>query len=145
LNLATFISLKLASGMTNVNRGKDLFDVEQLMGILALPRDLADQLHPFVREKYREIWNRTHAPTDVRYVFLWEVPFTVTSVASIDDLVPTNDEQKSLLARMKQDGIQIATELGIQNGKVTLITTDPVIANRHEMSPETQLMKQKSP
>jgi len=145
LNLATFISLKLASGMTNVNRGKDLFDAEQLMGILVLPRDFADQLHPFVREKYHEIWDRTHAPADVRYVFLWEVPSSMTSVGSIDDLVPVNDEQKNLLARMKQDGVYVATDVGVQNGKVMLVTTDPVIANRHEMSPESQLMKRKSP
>lgn len=145
LNLATFVSLKLASGMTNVNRGKDLFDAEQLMGILVLPRDFADQLHPFVREKYREIWDRTHAPTDVRYIFLWEVPPSVKRVGSIDDLIPANDEQKNLLARMKQDGVHVATDVGIQNGKVMLVTTDPVIASRHEMSPESQLMKPKTP
>jgi hypothetical protein len=56
LNLPTLIDLKLASGMTAPGRLKDLADVQELIRALALPADLADQLAPYVREKYAELW-----------------------------------------------------------------------------------------
>jgi len=56
LNLPTLIELKLASGMTAPDRLKDLADVQELIRLLRLPADFADQLQPFVREKYAELW-----------------------------------------------------------------------------------------
>lgn len=54
--LHTLIELKLASGMTGAGRLKDLGDVEQLIQIKNLPEDYAEQLSPYVREKYLELW-----------------------------------------------------------------------------------------
>jgi hypothetical protein len=56
LRLPTLIELKLASGMTNASRLKDLADVQEMIRVLNLPEDLADQLNPFVQGKYRELW-----------------------------------------------------------------------------------------
>ena len=56
LNLSNLIKLKLASGMTNPRRKKDLVDVEELIDVANLPRELADQLAPFVRDQYLELW-----------------------------------------------------------------------------------------
>ena len=56
-NLPTLIDLKLASGMTNPNRLKDLADVQELIRVLRLPRDLSNKLHPFVRAKFEELWD----------------------------------------------------------------------------------------
>jgi hypothetical protein len=56
LNLPTLVELKLASGMTAPARLKDLADVQELIRLLRLPADFADQLQPFVREKYTELW-----------------------------------------------------------------------------------------
>jgi hypothetical protein len=56
LDLPHIIELKLASGMTNVGRLKDLADVQELIRVLGLPLGLADQLHPYVADKYRELW-----------------------------------------------------------------------------------------
>jgi hypothetical protein len=36
---------------------KDLADVQELIVTLGLPGALADQLNPFVRDKYRELWS----------------------------------------------------------------------------------------
>jgi hypothetical protein len=57
LALPRLIELKLASGMTNPGRVRDLADVQDLMKLLHLPADLADQLDPYVRAKYRELWD----------------------------------------------------------------------------------------
>jgi hypothetical protein len=60
LNLPTLIELKLASGMTNPGRLKDLADVQELLRVLQLSREFADSLNPFVRLKYSELWSGVH-------------------------------------------------------------------------------------
>jgi hypothetical protein len=57
LTVPKLIELKLASGMTNAGRLKDLADVEELIVSLNLPLELKEQLDPFVREKFVEFWN----------------------------------------------------------------------------------------
>jgi hypothetical protein len=56
LALPNLIELKLASGMTNPGRLKDLGDVQELIRVLKLPSNFADQLHEYVRAKYHELW-----------------------------------------------------------------------------------------
>lgn len=56
LRLEKLVELKLASGMTNVLRLKDLGDVIALIQQLNLGADFAAQLHPYVRDKYLELW-----------------------------------------------------------------------------------------
>lgn len=56
LRLPVLIELKLASGMTNPGRLKDLADVQELIRALNLPAEFDQQLDPFVREKYAELW-----------------------------------------------------------------------------------------
>jgi hypothetical protein len=46
---------KLASGMTNTNRLKDLADVQELIRVLKPPRAPGDKLHEFVRGKFFEL------------------------------------------------------------------------------------------
>jgi hypothetical protein len=60
LSLPSLIELKLASGMTNPLRLQDVADVQALIQVLKLPSSLADQLNPFVRDKYRELWQLNH-------------------------------------------------------------------------------------
>lgn len=57
LPLPRLIELKLASGMTAPHRIKDLADVVETIRVLELSANLADELDPYVREKYRELWN----------------------------------------------------------------------------------------
>jgi hypothetical protein len=56
LHLANLIELKLTSGMTSAGRVKDLGDAQELIRLLNLPAEFADQLNPFVRDKYLELW-----------------------------------------------------------------------------------------
>jgi hypothetical protein len=55
LSLPALVELKLASGMTNPLRGKDLVDVQELITTLDLGEDFAQQLNPFVQDKFREL------------------------------------------------------------------------------------------
>jgi hypothetical protein len=56
VRLDKMIELKLASGMTNPGRLKDLADVQETIRVLGLPRDFSQRLDPYVREKYGELW-----------------------------------------------------------------------------------------
>jgi hypothetical protein len=55
LSLPALIDLKLASGISNPLRGKDLADVQELITIRNLDESLVPQLHPYVQAKFVEI------------------------------------------------------------------------------------------
>ncbi len=52
LKLPALVELKLASGMTNAGRLKDLSDVLELIKILNLTANFSEQLNPYVRDKF---------------------------------------------------------------------------------------------
>lgn len=56
LPMERLIELKLASGMTAPHRLRDLADVLELIRVNALPQDYAGGLHPYVRDKFLELW-----------------------------------------------------------------------------------------
>lgn len=64
LNLKTLLELKIASGMTAAHRLQDLADAIQLIRINALPRHYAEQLNPFVRDKFAELWRAAQVTED---------------------------------------------------------------------------------
>lgn len=64
LGLPTLIELKLASGMTNLGRLKDLADVQELIRSRPLARDFSRNLNPFVRGKFEELWDAVSASPD---------------------------------------------------------------------------------
>jgi Uncharacterised nucleotidyltransferase len=55
ISLPKLVELKLASGMTNAARLKDLADVQELIKILKLPANFGEQLNPYVRPKFAEL------------------------------------------------------------------------------------------
>lgn len=61
LSLPKLVELKLASGMTNPGRLKDLADVQELIQALSLPLEFGGQLHEFVRGKFEELWRAVEA------------------------------------------------------------------------------------
>ena len=56
LSLPKLVELKLASGMTNPLRLKDIADVQELIRLLKLPAGFAEQLDPFVRTRFLDLW-----------------------------------------------------------------------------------------
>ncbi len=58
LSLPSLVELKLASGMTGgLPRMKDFADVIALVQTLHLGAEFANELNPYVREKYLELWH----------------------------------------------------------------------------------------
>lgn len=61
INLPSLVTLKLASGISNRGRLKDLADIQELIKAINLPESFADQLHPHVAEEFRELWKSSHS------------------------------------------------------------------------------------
>jgi hypothetical protein len=64
ISLPKLIELKLASGMTAPHRLQDLADVQRLIATRGLPRELAAELHVYVRAKYDELWQSIQGADD---------------------------------------------------------------------------------
>ena len=67
LPIERLVELKLASGMTNPDRLKDLADVQELIRAARLPLELGAQLDPMVQARYAEIWRATRIDRDDEY------------------------------------------------------------------------------
>ena len=55
LSLEKLVELKLASGMTNPDRMKDIADVYELIKLLRLDSDFSQRLNDYVRPKFLEL------------------------------------------------------------------------------------------
>lgn len=132
INLPQLIELKLASGMTNLGRLKDLADVLELIKILKLPLDFSEKLNAYVRGKYRELWSEAQ----IRYVGLWP------KRDAIPDRAINSTEEKNkaseLLERMKSDGIVLESHKNDAEGFGLLVTNDARLAEKYGLIPENE-------
>jgi hypothetical protein len=64
VSLPVLIEMKIASGMTAPHRGHDLADVQRLVRAARLPREFAEQLDPYVRAKFDELWQLAQHPEE---------------------------------------------------------------------------------
>lgn len=61
VSLRAVVEMKLASGMSNPGRLKDLGDVQELIRALPLSREFANELDPSVQRTYLELWDAVSA------------------------------------------------------------------------------------
>ncbi|MEZ6061241.1 MAG: hypothetical protein R3C19_12825 [Planctomycetaceae bacterium] len=64
VSLKALLELKLASGMTAAHRMQDMADVMNLIRVNQLPAVFAEQLNPYVREKFLELWQAAQVDED---------------------------------------------------------------------------------
>ena len=137
LNLPTLIELKLASGMTNPDRMKDLVDVLELIKLLALPRDFVQQLAPYVQNKFVELWTANRQVTR-RYVRLWRNKFLSLEAKNIDGMIETLQAAVLELQAMRADGVTLDPDSGTADDYVYLVTNNPEIAKKYGMDEEDE-------
>ena len=135
VRLTTLIELKLASGMTSPDRMKDLTDVLELIKLTNLPDNYVEQLHPFVREKYSELWQIAH-PKSKRYMMIWRNKFLTIHTKSFDEMIESLSESVETLKAMKADGVMFDPDGGTADDYVYLYTTDPNVARKYDMHDE---------
>ena len=135
IDLPKLVELKLASGMTNTGRLRDLADVLELIKLLNLPAEFAQQLDPYVRDKYAELWQQAKK----RYIMLWRNKWLTAESKSIDDMIQALRAAADELEAMRNDGVTLDLEAGgIDDDYARLTTTDPEIAKKYEMVEESE-------
>ena len=134
INLPTLIELKLASGMTNPARLKDLADVLELIKALNLKKDLTEQLDPSVRAKYLELWQQGRK----RFVTLWRNKWLTAEAQSIDDMIASMRDAADTLQAMKDAGVYLDPQGGTSDDYAHLVTDDPEVAKRFDMHEEEE-------
>lgn len=137
LSLPRLIELKLASGMTNPDRMKDLADVLELIKLLALPREFVQQLAPYVQDKFLELWTASRQVAR-RYVRIWRNKFLTLEARSLDDMIATLRDAAAELRAMRDDGVELDPEGGTADDYAYLVTTDPAIAKKYGMEEEDE-------
>jgi hypothetical protein len=134
INLPTLVELKLASGMTNPGRLKDLSDVLELIKALGLPIDFAEQLDPYVRGKFKELWNEARK----RYVTTWRNKWLTSEAKSIDDMIKMLRSAADYLEQMRNDGVYLEDHGGVGDDYAHLVTTDPKVAEKYGLVDESE-------
>lgn len=137
LNLPTIVELKLASGMTNSERMKDLADVQELIKVLDLPRDFALQLSSYVRETYFQLWDAVRPPGK-KYVRLWPNKSFSSDPTNREQLSESQRDALKLLEAMRTDGVYLDPDGGTSDEYVRLVTTNPDIAKKYDMHEESE-------
>jgi hypothetical protein len=137
LQLPTLVELKLASGMTSLDRAKDLVDVQELIKLLGLSADFASQLNPYVHEKYQELWRNVHGVAR-RYVLLWRRKWAADT-GMIPEMLEAVKASAPELEAMFNDGVEIDLRRSTDDYKY-LVTTDPDVARKYDMHDEDEMM-----
>ncbi len=134
VNLHKLVELKLASGMTNPGRLKDLSDVLELIKVLDLPIDFASQLDPFVRSKFEELWKEARK----RYVMTWRNKWLTAEAKSIEDMINMLRSSADYLDQMRKDGVFLEDDSGVGDDYARLVTTDPKVAEKYGLVDESE-------
>ena len=134
INLEKLVELKLAWGMTNPGRLKDLSDVMELIKVLDLAVDFAGKLDPFVQVKYKELWKEARK----RYVKTWRNKWLTAEAGSIEDMISMLRAAPEELDQMRRDGIVLDEDGGVGNDYARLVTTDPQIAAKYGLVDESE-------
>lgn len=125
ISLEGLIELKLASGMTNPGRLKDLSDVLELIKVRDLTAEYSEQLNPYVRAKYLELWHQARK----RFVLRWPSQFST-------------DEAKSAAAERLREMIEAGVLLEDRSTEDEqihyLVTTNESLAQKFGLVDESE-------
>jgi len=137
LGIPTLIDLKIASGVSGQGRSKDLGDVEELIKLLHLPRELVDSLHSASREKFVEIWDEIYLVSK-RYVLLWRNKWLTAKAQTIDEMIQSLDDAATELRAMRDDGVVLDPTRGTSDDYAYLTTSSRAIAEKYGMEDEAE-------
>lgn len=134
ISLPGLVDLKLASGMTGADRMKDLADVLELIKLLGLKANFAENLDPYVREKFRELWSQSAR----RYVTLWRNKWLTARAKTLDDMISALRGAAETLEAMQRDGVTLEYDEAVGDDYAHLVTTDPEVAKKYDMVEESE-------
>ncbi len=138
INLPKLVELKLASGMTNSGRLKDLSDVLELIKALEIQADFAEQLDPFVRGKFQELWKEARK----RFVKTWRNKWLTSQAKSIDEMIVMVRAAADDLEQMQKECVVLEDYGGVDDDCALLVTYDPKVAEKYGLVDESEFWGQ---
>ncbi|HVX63083.1 MAG TPA: hypothetical protein VHC19_20850, partial [Pirellulales bacterium] len=107
----------------------------ELIKLLNLSAEFAQQLDPYVRDKYAELWKQGKK----RYIMLWRKKWLTAESKTIDGMIQALRVAADELEAMRNDGVTLDSEAGgIDDDYVRLTTTDPELAKKYDMVEESE-------
>jgi hypothetical protein len=139
LNVATLINLKLASFLTGgVDRTKDKGDVVELMKARGLSYELADQINPYVRDKYLELCDELEK-LERPAAMVWQMPTGIAANVSDASLRQVLANLDPSLSAMLAEGLE-PTLVQTKSGPVLLLQTwNRRIARKYDMVDRSEI------
>ena len=134
ITLPKLVELKLASGMTNPGRLKDLADVIELIKITNIPLEFENEIDDSVRGKFRELWIQGRR----RYITTWRNKWVTAGAKSIEDMILHIRVAADQLERMRADGVVLDDNGSIADDYAQLVTTDPNVAAKYGLIDESE-------
>lgn len=134
INLVTLVELKLASGVSNAQRMKDISDVFELIKILNISESFAASLNPFVRDKFLELRRLVSS----RYVLLWRNKWLTAEAKNIGEMIESLSSAAAELKAMQDEGVVLEDNGGTGDDYALLVTTDPDVAKKYGMVEESE-------
>lgn len=139
VDLETLVELKLASGISSVQRATDLADVQKLISVLNIPREFVGKLDPYVHAKFHELWMNVHgAPR--RFAKIWRNPSGSSRAKSLDEMMAFLPDEAEMLRSMRADGVTLDSDGGTTDDYAYLVTTDPEVARKYDMHDESEFI-----
>jgi hypothetical protein len=136
VSLPTLISLKLAAGLSNRDRLRDIADVQEMIKELCLVESLRTELHPDVRENYTAICRSIddHAGP---FLKLWDWAATVRP-RSIEQMISLSGSRLAEIEAMQRDGVRLFESRPYYENAAVLATNDRVVARKYDMHHESE-------
>ncbi len=135
LSLSALIELKLASGISNPDRGKDLIDVRELIVKNGLDRDYAAKLNPYVQESFLNIWDRISQ--NETYLAVMSFPDLKQTPQTWSELVHAEPGIVELSCMFQSAGIELDPTRSRNVSEVWFKTNNPALAKKFNMHPAT--------
>ena len=139
IKLPALVDMKMASGMTNPERMKDLADVQELIKKLGLTTEFAEHLTPYVRKEYLKLCEASR-PARKRYLEIWRNKFLTVDAESLDDMIASLRDAARALERMRADGVILDPEGGTADDYAHLVSSDPDVARKYGMHDEAEFL-----
>ena len=134
VNLPTLIELKLASGMTNEGRRKDLADVQELIKVLHLSKEFSNTLNPYVADMYLQLCREAGK----RYITTWRNKWITAEAKTLPEMISMLRKSADHLQQMLQDGVILEDSSSTSDDYARLVTTDAKIAEKYGMMEESE-------
>ncbi|HUE74387.1 MAG TPA: hypothetical protein VMP01_26125 [Pirellulaceae bacterium] len=136
LTLPVLIDLKLAAGLSNRDRLRDVCDIEQLIIELGLGKDFADHLNPRIQSAFREICQRIDS-AETRYLRLIPMPPDAADSRTIEELLEFSGNDRPLLESMRAQGVILNIDRPFYQGSAIMLSMHRLVARKFDMHPES--------